>query len=198
MARVMLTMIALALLLGLAPAQASEGPRLHATVPRTDRTYVDLRVGVLAAPGLAPEAMGQICGTVTPIRRLGIEACGNGSGVLHNRGGADFAHFRLKATALEQRRGQTTWALNMGVGFAEVQRAADAPGFRFGPADDGQVEAAGPEVAVGVSSRGRASGSGHWIVDLTAGVAHIDGAPVVMGVSGPVVPFVGLTMGAGF
>ena len=114
-------MIALALLLGLAPAHAGEGPRLRATVQRTDRTYVDLRVGVMTAPGLAPETMGQICGTVTPIRRLGIEACGNGSGVLHNRGGADFAHFRLKATALEQRRGQTTWALNMGVGFAEAQ-----------------------------------------------------------------------------
>ena len=191
-------MIALALFLGLDPAYAGEDLRLRTTVQRTDRTYADLRVGVLAAPGLAPEAMGQICGTVTPIQRLGIEACGNGAGVLHNRGGADFAHFRLKATVLEQRRRQTTWALNMGAGIAEVQRDADAPGFRFGSADDGQNEAAGPEVAIGVSSRGRTGGSGHWLVDLTAGVAHIDGAPVVMGVSGPVVPFVGLTMGAGF
>lgn len=190
--------MAFILLFGLGSARAGEGPRLRTTVKRPDRTYVDLRVGVLAAPGLGPEAMGQICGTITPMKRIGIEACGNGAGVLHNRGGSDFAHFRLRATAWEQQSRDATWSLNMAAGFAEVQRSADAPGFRFGAAEDGQVEAAGPEVAVGLSTRRQAGGVGHWVVDLTAGVAHIDGAPAVMGVSGPVVPFVGLTMGAGF
>ncbi len=184
-------------LLSIGRADAGEGVRFYGATARPERTFFDLRVGVMTAPGLGPEAMGQICGSVRPVRRLGIEACGNGAGVLHNRGGADFAHFRLKAEPWQQQINRTTWALSLAAGFAEVQRSADAPGFRFGEAGEGQVEAAGPEVAIGFSSRRKTGGGGHWVVDLTAGLAHIEGAPAVMDVSGPNVPFVGLTMGVG-
>tara|TARA_B100000530_G_scaffold98734_1_gene61212 strand:- start:527 stop:1102 length:576 start_codon:yes stop_codon:yes gene_type:complete len=190
-------MWALIVWLSVGQADAGEGVRLYGATARPGRTVFDLRVGVMTAPGLGQEAMGQICGSVRPVRRLGVEACGNGAGVLHNRGGADFAHFRLKAEPWQQQHKQTTWALSFAAGFAEVQRSADAPGFRFGEAGEGQVEAAGPEVAIGLSSRRKTGGPGHWVMDLTAGVAHIEGAPAVMDVSGPMVPFVALTMGAG-
>ena len=183
----------------LSPAfgQASDAARLHLRMERPLRAVVDLRAGVASAPGLDAEAAGQFCGRVSPHRRWAVEACGGGAGVLHNRDGVDFAHFRLRAEPWQRHRGDTTWAIGVSGGLAEVQASRDAPGFRLGPAKEGQVEAAGPEVAVGLTSRRGSEKSGLWVMDLTAGVAHIEGAPAVMGVDSPVVPFVGLTMGIG-
>ena len=185
------------LLLTLTPAQADDGLRLEAKVSAAERTFFDLRLGAHAAPGLGADALGQVCGRLQPSRRVSLEACGNGAGVLHHKTGADFAHFRLTGAPWQQRIQGMDWSLGIGGGIAEVQRASDAPGFRFGPAGAGQVEAAGPEVTLGLTGRRHNDGLGHWVVDLSAGVAHIPGAPPVMGVTSPTIPFVGLSVGAG-
>jgi hypothetical protein len=184
-------------LLTLGLAQADDGVRLAASVPVTQRTIFDLRLGALAAPGLGPDTVGQACGRLQPLRRVSVEACGNGAGVLHDQAGADFAHFRLTAAAWQRRARGVDWSLGVGGGIAEVQRSKDAPGFRFGAARAEQVEAAGAEATLGLTARRHNEGVGHWVMDLTAGVAHIPGAPAVMGAAGPTVPFVGLSMGAG-
>jgi len=89
-------------------------------------------------------------------------------------------------------------ALMGGVGFAEVQQPGDAPGFRFGEADSGQVEAAGPEVSAGFKGRYWLHPSAHIVLDATVGAAHIPGAVEVMETRGPVVTFGSITMGLGF
>jgi hypothetical protein len=88
-----------------------------------------------------------------------------------------------------------------GVGFAEVQRTLDEPGFLFGAARvDNQVEAAGPEASMSVKSRYWADRGGrtYMSADLSGGVAIIPAAPTVLGSGGPTIPFLSLTLGYGF
>ncbi len=82
-------------------------------------------------------------------------------------------------------------------GGAAALAAADAPGFRFGPAAEGQVEAAGPEVSTGARGRYWFADGTYLTVDATIGVATIPGAPTAVG-TGPTIGFGGLTAGLGF
>jgi hypothetical protein len=157
----------------------------------------DLRVGFMSVDELAPEQAPYMCGAVNPLSWLSVEACGNGAGILHQKDIADFAHFRLRAETVKLTEGRVETALMTGVGFAEVQRSADAPGFRFGGAESGQVEAAGPEVSMGVRMRMWSSNQVYMVVDADAGLAHIPGAPEVMGAQDAHVPFGALTIGMG-
>ena len=108
------------------------------------------------------------------------------------------AHFRLRGAPFLMTDGRWGGQLMVGLGFAEVQRAADRPGFRFGDADSGQVEAAGPEASLGVKGRYWVTEQSHIAMDVVAGAAYIAGAPEVMGWSTPVVPFFSLSTGIGF
>ncbi len=166
--------------------------------PLAGHAAFDLRVGLHA--GVPNEQMGRptFCAEAMPVRRLSVEACGNGSGILHSGGGADMAHFRLRAAPLVHMDGRWNGQLMLGLGFTEVQRAADAPGFRFGDADATQVEAAGPEASVGMKARFWVTDHSHVALDVVAGTAYIPGAPAVMGWASPVVPFVSVTTGMGF
>ena len=132
------------------------------------------------------------------MRRFSAEACGNGSGVLHQADGPDVAHFRLRAAPLIQESGRLRSMMMVGVGFTEVQSTADTPGFKFGSANEGQVEAAGPEVSIGYKGRYWVTRKNHVAVDVVAGTAYVPGAPEGMGWASPVVPFVSLTTGMGF
>ena len=87
--------------------------------------------------------------------------------------------------------------LGFGAGVAVVQASADVPGFRFGPAAEGQVEAAGPEVSTGARGRYWFADGTYLTVDATIGVATIPGAPTAVG-TGPTIGFGGLTAGLGF
>ncbi len=189
------------MLLLLGSALAAEGAASRAVVPRplVGHPVLEMRVGVdAAAIGGGDVPLPTICAEVTPIDRLSVEACGNGSGVVHAQDVPDMAHFRLRYAAARLRRGAGEAALVVGAGFAEVQRGIDAPGFRFGDASAGQVEAAGAEAAVGVKARWWAHERAYLSMEVGGGVAWIPGAPEVVGTSGPAVVFTGLTVGAGF
>jgi hypothetical protein len=166
--------------------------------PVAGHAIFDLRLGVDGVVTGDQELRPYVCGELTPFKRVGIEACGNGSGVLHQSDGPDVAHFRLRGAPLAFEDGRTHGMVMVGVGFTEVQRSADRPGFRFGAASEDQVEAAGPEVSVGIKGRYWVSPHSHIAVDLVAGTAYIPGAPTVMGWASPVVPFVSLSTGMGF
>ena len=97
----------------------------------------------------------------------------------------------------EGRNGPIEGVLLFGAGFTEVQRSADEAGFQFGPSDDGQVEAAGPEMSVGIKARYWVGGRSYFTGDVTAGAAYVVGAPLVMGWSNPVLPFASVTVGMG-
>lgn len=182
----------LALLLAVAHAGG-----VYQQQPIAGHPVFDLRIGVdSTARGQHP----YLCAEVYPARIFSIEACGTGSGILHQGTGADMMHLRARGTVLHrsiQRLG-LDWVV--GAGIAEVQRTTDAPGFRFGAQEAGAVEAAGPEVSTSVKGRlfldkgGRTYATG----DLNLGAAIIPGAPEVMGTETPLVPFTTLTIGLGF
>lgn len=194
----------LTLLLLAATASADDGTAAVTTLrrPVAGHAVFELRAGAdsrAGGPGEGP-ARPYLCGEVTPLKRVGVEACGNGAGVLQQRDLTDMAHFRVRVTAGEVQTEKWDWALIAGAGWAEIQRGADEAGFQFGQAEAGQVEAAGAEASVSVKGRFWALEQGYGTVDLNMGAAVIPGAPeVTQGVvSGPVVPFGSITAGFGF
>jgi len=188
------------MLLLVSQALASEGPEAVAVVPRpfAGHPVVELRVGVDAAALGSESPLPTLCGEVTPLDRLSVEACGNGGGVLHNRDVPDMSHYRVRYAAARVRRGAGEASLVVGAGLAEVQSGADAPGFRTGPAVEGQVEAAGAEASAGVKARWWPHPRTYVAFEVGGGVAWIPGAPEVIGAASPAVGFAGVTVGAGF
>jgi hypothetical protein len=174
----------------------------RATLPRpvAGHALLELRGGASAPTGPnLPIQRATLCGELTPLRRIGIESCGNGAGTLHNDAVADFFHIRARVTALELSRGRAEGALVVGVGIAEVTRTADAPGLRFGQASEANpIEAAGSELSFSAKGRWWATDKAHLVGDLNIGVAHIPGAPAVVGTQGSAVPFATFTAGLGF
>lgn len=165
--------------------------KVQAEVPRFQlRAGVEQRIQ--EAQAVTPSLM-QLCGEVRLAGPLAFTACGNGSGILHQRDTIDMAHFRMSLQSTEIERSGWAGHLSIGAGISEVQRGQDAAGFRFGDGEDGQVEAAGPELAGGVQIR-RSTGA-PILVDLTAGFAHIPAAPIVLNSGGTVLPFVGFSVG---
>jgi hypothetical protein len=142
-----------------------------------------------------------VCAELIPLAWLSVEGCGTGSGFLHHGAGVDFAHFRARASPIAWTRGRSELRLLGGLGFAEIQRSADRPGFRFGkPSEADPVEAAGPEASAALHGRAWIDQGGRVFAsaDLNAGAAWIEGAPAVLGSGGVVVPFTALTVGLGF
>ena len=180
-------------------AQASD-VQLRSEVPRplAGHAVFDLRVGMDLGNPSDGAPLPVVCAEGMPHRRWSIEACGNGFGILHQGDDPDMAHFRVRGAPLVMTDGRWMGQLMVGVGFAEVQRSADQPGFRFGDAQTGQVEAAGPEASLGVKGRFWVTDKSHIAMDLVAGAAYIPGAPVVMDWQSPMVPFASLTTGMGF
>jgi hypothetical protein len=167
----------------------------HVERPLAGRPVLDLRVG--GAIGAGP--MPTVCVEGYPLSRLSLEACGNGSGVFNGSQGGDFAHFRARATVAERDVGRAELAALVGAGLAEIQSAADRPGFLLGQArEPAQVEAAGAEASISGKARVWLSGGSYLVGDVNVGAAYVPAAPVVVGAGGPVVPFASFTMGLGF
>lgn len=186
------------LLLNFAALAEEASSQVWVPRPLVGHAVFDLRVGVDVAAGHGGGAQPYLCGEISPLRRISLEGCGNGAGVLHQADVPDMAHFRLRVSAVERQKGRVEGALVGGVGFAEVQQHKDAPGFQFGEADAGQVEAAGPEVSAGFKGRYWLHPSAHIVLDATVGAAHIPGAVEVMDAPGPTVTFGAVTVGLGF
>ena len=173
--------------------------------PLASHPVFELRAGVDArsgGPGEGP-ARPYLCGELTPLPRVGIEGCGNGAGVLQDEQLSDFAHFRARLTAVQRQVGRWDLDVIAGVGWAEVQRGRDAPGFRFGAAEAGAVEAAGAEASASVKGRAWVHERVYGTVDVNVCTAVIPGAPEVLSGArapgpGPIVPFGSITAGIGF
>ena len=188
------------LLILLAIAAQASDLQVRSELPRpvAGHAVFDLRVGLNTGMTDGQALRPTFCAEAMPVRRLGVEACGNGSGILHAEDGPDMAHFRVRGAPVVFSDGRLGGQLMLGLGFTEVQRAEDRPGFRFGEADEMQVEAAGPEASVGFKGRYWVTDQSHIAMDVVAGTAYIPGAPAVMGWGSPLVPFVSITTGMGF
>ena len=117
----------------LAPAHAGDGVTQATAAlrrPVANHPVLELRAGVDARPGGPHDGPTRpyLCGEVTPLKRLGVEACGNGAGVIQDEQLSDFAHFRARVTAVQQQAGRFDLDVIGGVGWAEVQRGQDAAG----------------------------------------------------------------------
>lgn len=191
----------LALLFAAAPAwsedDAAQEPktpeRVKADVPERPRTFVDLRLGATST-----ETWTQICAAGYPFEMLAIEACGNGSGFLHRQAAPEIAHFRGKARVLQHALGPVYVEPWVGLGFAELQVAADEPGFDFfgtGPTD---VETAGAEV--GGALRGVLPlGAGFEVVaNLDLSLAYFPKAPELVRPMNPWQPTLSADIGIGW
>ncbi|MEM6929754.1 MAG: hypothetical protein AAF602_22640 [Myxococcota bacterium] len=178
-------------------AAASAGPSLDGTTarPLLGHAFVELRGGVQAGnTGVG----GTLCGQISPLRYVAIEACGSGGGFLFPDASSELVHFRAEAHIPLRSQGPLDLALEPGIGFTELEAGADAPGFRFGPArSPDQREGAGPSASLAI--KGRWWARPRWFVTMETGVsvASIPSAPVVAG-SGPVITSGMTTVGIGF
>ena len=122
-----------------------------------------------------------VCGQAYASSRFSVEACGNGSGFLHQKDAPDTAHFRARYSVIQRGVQRSDWAVDVGTGIAEYQLGADKLGFSFGKAERGQREAAGPEATLSLTGRRWLSEIGYGTMDVTVGGAYVAGAPVVLG-----------------
>ena len=178
-------------------AEPDETVRAETFVPRpvAGHEVFELRSGLST---VGPADHPYLCGELRPLKRFSIEACGNGSGWLHQAPIADMAHFRGRGAVWQKTEERWQGSALVGLGLAEVQRTSDRPGFVLGDEGEGAVEAAGPEVSISGQGRYWHDERAYAVVDANVGVAYMKGAPSVIGKGGPVVPFLLVTAGVGF
>lgn len=164
--------------------------------PVAGHPVFDLRLGAQTS---SPIEHPYVCVEGYPLARVSLEACGNGSGVIHHDDVPDLAHFRARATLLEHNEGRNHVGMVVGVGFAELQVGEDAAGFAFGEArSPDQTSGAGPELSLSGKARHWFDPRAYLVLDLNVGGALIPAAPVIMGGGDAMVPFGSATIGVGF
>lgn len=168
-------------------AQVKQAPQLP------QRDYVNLRAGA-STSSLRPE----ICMEVSPIERLGLEACGTGSGFLHKDPAPEIAHFRAKVNL-------DGWETRVGffqpqlfAGFAELQMGEDDEGFHFTSTGPRGVETAGPEVGAAVRALYPVGAGFELVGTLNLSLSYFSHAPELIAPRGPWQPALSFTVGAGF
>jgi hypothetical protein len=175
------------------PAQLDRATSREGLVEHT-RNWANLRMGGSTS---AENGMPELCLEVSPVALVSAEACGTGSGVLHDRPGRELAHFRLELSPLAVVLGPGVFAPQVGAGIAELQLGPDRPGFRF-DRDEERVETAGPELTLSPRYLAPAGAGIELVVELTAGVAWLPNAPALSDSERPLQPFALATIGAGF
>ncbi len=161
--------------------------------PAPARNFVNFRIG-----GGSTSERPRLCLEASPHDRFSIEACGTGSGFLHHDEGPETAHFRGRARL---HRWTTRWGQLeplVGVGFAEVQLGEDDPGFRFRDVGPRGVETTGPEASVSLRHVLPIAAGLELVGDLSMGTVYLPNAPKLVRPMSPVLPWVSVTVGAGF
>jgi hypothetical protein len=158
-------------------------PEVRDRVEAPPHTWLALRGG-LASGGAAPV---QVCATAMPApvelgelhSAFGVEACGNGSGLLHHESAPEIAHFRgrFRITSVETGVGFVEPTLS--AGFAELQLGPDAPGFSF---------AGALPLGLGLEA----------VAELTLNLAYFAHAPQLVDPQDPFQPSVAVSAGIGW
>jgi hypothetical protein len=135
---------------------------------------------------------------VAPLPGLSVEGCGTGSGFLHRDAAPELAHFRAKLRLASRRAGAAWLEPQVGLGFAELQTGADAPGFQFTGTDADRVATSGPELTAAL--RVLRPMSARWELVATVGLslAWLPHAGALARPHGELQPSVALSVGAGF
>lgn len=179
----------LAALLAQAPSSEVE------TEARPVRNYVNLRGGATTG---SSNRRPELCLEVSPIELLSAEACGTGSGFLHNAPDPEIAHFRAKITFLTRRLALATFDARAGLGFAELQVGEDGPGFHFGGVGPTGTETAGPEAGLFLRAMVPLGLGFELVGELSLGAAYFAHAGSLVRPMRPLQPFAALNVGIGF
>jgi hypothetical protein len=171
----------------------AELPQVRQAAPKAERNYGNLRVGASSA-SRRPE----LCAEVSPLARLGLEACGTGSGFLHRDPEPELAHFRAKLRLASFHSPLGFFEPAVALGFAELQVGEDGPGFHFGGTGPYGVETAGAELGASLRLI-RAVGAGFDLLgELNLSAAYLPHAPKLLRPGAALAPSISFTFGAGF
>tara|TARA_R110002096_G_scaffold143328_4_gene299237 strand:+ start:1791 stop:2288 length:498 start_codon:yes stop_codon:yes gene_type:complete len=162
--------------------------------PQVDtQSHFNLRVG---ASTNADYERASICLEVTVWRKLSVEGCGNGSGILHKSDGGELAHFRAKWALWNASVSRGNVVLQGGLGFAELQVGADEPGFEFGvPSGE---SAAGAEGSLSLQYFAPVGKGFEFIASSAIGMAYIRGANALPTAPSKAQPFASFELGIGW
>lgn len=179
------------------PDPASPVPGTDNSVELAPRTYFNLRVGASSA---AAAGRPEICVEGAPTDYISLEACGTGSGILHDDPAPEIAHFRVPITAYRLVLGHSALAFRLAPGFAELQIDRDTPGFDFDGADSDRpaVETAGPELTGSIQWAVPLAYGLEFLMDADVGLAWFPHAPDLAVPMSTWQPYVGLNAGIGF
>lgn len=190
-----LLVLALAPLPGGGFAVAEESPVGVAEERREEppRNYGNLRAGA-STSGRRPS----ICLELSPVARLGVEACGTGSGFLHRDPEPEIAHFRANLTLTSWRTRFGWFQPRLSAGFAELQVGEDSSGFDFGGSGPTGVETAGPEAGASLRALLPISSGFEFVGELGFSAAYFSAAPQLIKPQARFQPSASLTFGVGF
>ena len=138
-----------------------------------------------------------ICLEGVILSAFALETCGTGYGFVHREAGTDFVHFRGKWNAFTQPLSQSIIKAQLGVGFAEIQIAADEAGFQFGGTGNG-VETAGPEASLSLQWMRRIETHTELVLDINVGSAYFHYGPDLLVPQPQIFPFFELSCGVGW
>lgn len=192
--RLFLTLMLLLVAPGAAMAQ-DPTPGTDGDVEEAPRTYFNLRIG---AATTSASGRPEICVEGAPTDYISIEACGTGSGILHDDPAPEVAHFRVPITPFRLAMEHSSLAFRVSPGFAELQVGRDTPGFEFSGTGEANVETAGPELSTSVQWAVPLAYDVEFIMNADAGIAWF---PYAGDLSAPMPtwqPFFGLNAGIGF
>lgn len=168
---------------------AEVGASAFVPQPIFGRPAVELR------GGLDHAATPLVCGEVHVLAFLALDACGTGSSWFHQRALDEMSHYRAEASMRLHGRGRAEWWLQPGFGFAEVQRGADAPGFRTRPGPT--PEAAGPELTASTKGRWWVHRGVSAVAEVNVAAAWVPAAPEVLALP-ELLPSASISVGVGF
>ncbi len=157
------------------------------------RNYANLRLG-----GSTSSRHATVCLEVSPLEWVGLEACGNGSGFLHDDDAPEVAHFRTNM-GLALWKADALWLQpRLSVGFAELQVGEDTGGFDFAGTGPTGVATAGPEVGASLRALLPLTGGVELLGELSVGTAYFHHAPQLVRPQSAWQPSALLTLGIGF
>ncbi|MEZ4369474.1 MAG: hypothetical protein R3B07_01555 [Polyangiaceae bacterium] len=180
-------------------AAAQEDGGTGRTTSQMPRNYLNLRVGSSSAT--AESGHPDICAETTPVSFLSLEACGTGSGILHDSGN-DLMHLRAKWNVLHWNPGGEPRGLTLepvvGIGMAELQVASDEPGFRFGDTGSSRAETAGAEGVLQLRLLYPLEHGVELVGAAEFGAAYLPHAGELVTPKPELLPFAGVSLGFGF
>ncbi len=191
-----LKVLAVGVLLCSSPAVAQEPvPGTDEKIEVAPRTYFNLRIG---AATTSSSGRPEICAEGAPTDWISLEACGTGSGILHDDPSPEVAHFRVPITPYRLKMEHSALAFRIAPGFAELQVGRDTPGFEFDGVGEAAVETAGPELTGSVQWSVPLSYGLEFLMNVDAGIAWFPYAPDLSAPMDTWQPFIGLNAGLGF